>query len=149
VQWTLFYPPIQATAGDAPTNLEALDKVAESDRDAAWHINRASLLLSVGRQDEAQTSIDAALKLDPKAGQTHALRSIIHTVRNERPQALAEAEKGVALTDTAATRIALSYAQQADFQHRGGTRYPACGGAEQSGRRSGLGAAERTVADAG
>jgi tetratricopeptide (TPR) repeat protein len=116
VQWTLFYPPIQATAGDAPTNLEALDKVAESDRDAAWHINRASLLLSVGRQDEAQTSIDAALKLDPKAGQAHALRSIIHTVRNERPQALAEAEKGVALTDNASTRIALSYAQQADFQ---------------------------------
>jgi tetratricopeptide (TPR) repeat protein len=116
VQWTLFYPPIQATSGDAPTNLEALDKVAESDRDAAWHINRASLLLSVGRQDEALASIDAALKLDPKAGQAHALRSIIHTVRNERPQALAEAEKGVALTDTAATRIALSYAQQADFQ---------------------------------
>jgi tetratricopeptide (TPR) repeat protein len=116
VQWTLFYPPIQATAGDAPTNLEALDKVAESDRDAAWHIDRASLLLSVGRQDEALASIDAALKLDPKAGQAHALRSIIHTVRNERPQALAEAEKGVALTDTAATRIALSYAQQADFQ---------------------------------
>jgi len=116
VQWTLYYPPIQATAGDAPTNLEALDKVAENDRDAAWHISRASLLLSVGRQDEALALIDAALKLDPKAGQAHALRSIIHTVRNERPQALAEAEKGVALTDTAATRIALSYAQQADFQ---------------------------------
>jgi tetratricopeptide (TPR) repeat protein len=116
VQWTLFYPPIQATSGDAPTNLEALDKVAESDRDAAWHINRASLLLSVGRQDEALASIDAAVKLDPKAGQAHALRSIIHTVRNERPQALAEAEKGVALTDNASTRIALSYAQQADFQ---------------------------------
>jgi len=116
VQWTLYYPPIQATAGDAPTNLEALDKVAESDRDAAWHINRASHLLSVGRQDEALASIDAALKLDPKAGQAHALRSIIHTVRNERPQALAEAEKGVALSDTAATRIALSYAQQADFR---------------------------------
>jgi Tfp pilus assembly protein PilF/predicted porin len=116
VQWTLFYPPIQATSGDAPTNLEALDKVAESDRDAAWHINRASLLLSVGRQDEALASIDAAVKLDAKAGQAHALRSIIHTVRNERPQALAEAEKGVALTDNAATRIALSYAQQADFQ---------------------------------
>lgn len=116
VQWTLFYPPIQAVAGDAPASLETLDKVAESDRDAAWHISRASLLLSVGRQDEALASLDTAQKLDPKAGQAHALRAIIHTVRNERPQALAEAEKGVALTDTAATRIALSYAQQADFQ---------------------------------
>ena len=117
VQWTLYYPPIMATAGgDAATRLEGLDKVAESDRDAAWHLQRASLLLSVGRQDEAQAAIDAALKLDPNAGQAHALRAIIHVVRNERPQALAEAEKGVALSDTAATRIALSYAQQADFR---------------------------------
>ena len=117
VQWTLYYPPIQAgSAGDVATSFEALDKVAESDRNAAWHLQRASLLLSVGRQDEALADIDAALKLDPKAGQAHALRAIIHVVRNERPQALAEAEKGVALSDTAATRIALSYAQQADFR---------------------------------
>lgn len=116
VQWTLYYPPIQATAGDAPTSIEALDKLAESERNAAWHLQRASLLLSVGRQDEALASIDAALKLDPQAGLGHALRAIIHVVRNERQQALAEAEKGVALTDTAATRIALSYAQQADFR---------------------------------
>lgn len=117
VQWTLYYPPILAgSAGDAATSVETLDKVAESDRDAAWHIQRASLLLSVGRQDEAQADIDAALKRDPKAGQAHALRAIIHVVRNERQQALAEADKGVALSDTAATRIALSYAQQADFR---------------------------------
>ncbi|MBS1213800.1 MAG: tetratricopeptide repeat family protein, partial [Proteobacteria bacterium] len=117
VQWTLYYPPIMATAGgDAATRLEALDKVAESDRDAAWHLQRASLLLSVGRQDEAQAAIDAALKLDPNAGQAHALRAIIHVVRNERQQALVEADKAVALNDTAATRIALSYAQQADFR---------------------------------
>jgi tetratricopeptide (TPR) repeat protein len=148
VQWTLFYPPIQATAGDAPTNLEALDKVAESDRDAAWHINRASLLLSVGRQDEALASIDAALKLDPKAGQAHALRSIIHTVRNERPQALAEAEKGVALTDNAATRIALSYAQQADFQLDAARDTLLVAVQNNPDDASGMGAAERALADA-
>ncbi len=120
VQWTLYYPPIQAgSTGDVTTSFEALDKVAESDRNAAWHLQRASLLLSVGRQDEALADIDAALKLDPKAGQAHALRAIIHVVRNERPQALAEAEKGVALSDTATTRIALSYAQQADFRIEG------------------------------
>ena len=116
VQWTLYYPPIQAVPGDAPASIEALDKIAESERNAAWHLQRASLLLSVGRQDAALASIDAALKQDPQAGLGHALRAIIHVVRNERPQALAEAEKGVALTDTAATRIALSYAQQADFR---------------------------------
>lgn len=116
VQWALYYPPIRATAGDAPTSIEALDKIAESERNAAWHLQRASLLLSVGRQAEALSSIDAALKQDPQAGLGHALRAIVHVVRNERPQALAEAEKGVALTDTAATRIALSYSQQADFR---------------------------------
>lgn len=117
VQWTLYYPPILATAGgDAASSLEALDKISERDRDAAWHLQRASLLLSVGRQDEARSAINDALKLDPKAGQAHALRAIIHVVRNERPQALAEAEQGVALSDTSATRIALSYAQQADFR---------------------------------
>lgn len=119
VQWTLYYPPIQATpggSGEAAPDIETLDKVAESGRDAAWHLQRATLLLSVGRQDEAGADIDAALNLDPKAGLGHALRAIIHVVRNEREQALAEADKGVALSDTAATRIALSYAQQADFR---------------------------------
>jgi len=86
VQWTLYYPPIQATSGDVPTNLEALDKVAESDRDAAWHINRASLLLSVGRQDEALASIDAALKLDPKAVRTRPwLQSTLRSNSIPRP----------------------------------------------------------------
>ena len=86
VQWTLYYPPILATsagAGDAASSFEAMGKVAESDRGAAWHLQRASLLLSVGRQDEAQADIDAALKRDPKAGLAHALRAIIHVVRNE------------------------------------------------------------------
>lgn len=119
VQWSLYYPPILATSagtGDAASNFDAMGKVAESDRDAAWHLRRASLLLGVGRQDEAQADIDAALKRDPKTGLAHALRAIIHVVRNERQLALAEADKGVALSDTAATRIALSYAQQADFR---------------------------------
>lgn len=119
VQWSLYYPPLLAAPagpGDTATSVETLGKVAESDRDAAWHLQRAALLLGVGRQDEAQADIDAALKRDPKAGLAHALRAIIHVVRNERQQALAEADKGVALSDTAATRIALSYAQQADFR---------------------------------
>jgi len=119
VQWTLYYPPILATPstqGDATASMASLDAVAEGDRDANFHIQRAALLLSVGRQDEARGAIDAALKQDPNAGQAHALRAIIHVVRNEREQALAEGERAVALSDTAATRIALSYAQQADFR---------------------------------
>lgn len=116
VQWALYYPPLDAGAGDVAGGFEALDKVAAEDRDAAWQLKRAALLLRVGRQDEARAAIDAALTLDPKAGEAHALSAIIHVVRNERPQALAAAEQGLALSDTAATRIALSYAQQADFR---------------------------------
>lgn len=119
VQWALYYPPILANSGgpgDAAASIETLDKVAESERDAAYHLQRAALLLNVGRQDEARTDIDAALQRDPNAGLAHALLAIIHVVRNEREQALAEGDKAVALSDTAATRIALSYAQQADFR---------------------------------
>jgi tetratricopeptide (TPR) repeat protein/opacity protein-like surface antigen len=119
VQWTLYYPPVLVAPGgydNAAAAIEALDKVAVSDRDAAYHLQRAAWLLNVGRHDEAQADIDAALQRDPNAGLAHALRAIIHVVRNERNQALAEADKGVALSDTAATRIALSYAQQADFR---------------------------------
>ena len=119
VQWTLYYPPILATSagqGDAAASIETLDKTPESGRDANFYLQRAAWLLNVGRQDEAQADIDAALKRDPNAGLAHALRAIIDVVRNERSQALAEADKAVALSDTAAARIALSYAQQADFR---------------------------------
>lgn len=119
VQWTLYYPPVLVAPGgydNAAAAIEALDKVAVSDRGAPYHLQRAAWLLNVGRHDEAQADIDAALQRDPNAGLAHSLRAILHVVRNEREQALAEAEKGVALSDTAATRIALSYAQQADFR---------------------------------
>ena len=116
VQWALYYPPLDAGAGDVAGGFAALDKVAAQDRDAAWQLKRAALLLQVGRQEEARAALDTALTLDPKAGEAHALSAIIHVVHNERPQALAAAEQGLALSDTAATRIALSYAQQADFR---------------------------------
>ena len=119
VQWALYYPPILATPagqGGTTTSLDALNKVAQSDRDANYYLQRAALLLDVGRQDEARADIDAALQRDPKSGLAHALLAIIHVVRNEREQALTEGDAAVALSDTAATRIALSYAQQADFR---------------------------------
>lgn len=135
VQWGLFYPPIWSAGasgtgmdsslraaeshlghGDTAAAFTALDQVAEAERNADYHIYRAALLLNVGRQDEARAEIDTALRLDPNAGSAFALRSIIHVVQNEREQALAQGAKAVSLSDTAATRIALSYAQQADYR---------------------------------
>jgi tetratricopeptide (TPR) repeat protein len=77
-----------------------------------WGLNN----YDVGRVDEACSDIDKALAKDPKAGLAYALRAIIEVVQNERPQALASAEKAVALTPSAAAKIALSYARQADFR---------------------------------
>ncbi|OYW63210.1 MAG: hypothetical protein B7Y26_13710 [Hydrogenophilales bacterium 16-64-46] len=119
VQWALYYPPVLATpAGqdDAVASLDALNQIPEDGRSVEQRLRRAALLLEVGRQDEASGEIDAALKSDPDSGLAHALRTIIHVVRNEREQALTMGERAVALSDTAATRIALSYAQQADFR---------------------------------
>ena len=102
VQWSLHYPSILATTSTAP--------------EAATPLDQAARLLAVGRQDEALAAIDTALSQDPQSGLAHALRAIIHIARNERTQALASADKAVSLSDTPATRIALSYAQQADFR---------------------------------
>lgn len=99
VQWSLHYPQILAAGGEANSPLE-----------------RAAQLLAVGRQDEALPELDAALAREPQSGLAYALRAVVHVVRNERSLALEAAEKGVALSDTPATRIALSYAQQADFR---------------------------------
>ena len=119
VQWALYYPPLLVSPDgdqDAAAAIAALDTVPESERDAPYHIRRAAWLLNAGRQDEAQAALDAALGQDPGAGLAHALRAVIHVVRNERTQALAAGQKAVATSDTAAARIALSYAQQADFR---------------------------------
>ncbi len=101
-QWALYYPPVLATGG-APGVSTLLDQAARS--------------LSVGRVDTARNEIDQALAQDPNSGLAFALRSVIAVVQNDNAQALADANKAVALSpDTAAPRIALSYAQQASFQ---------------------------------
>ena len=102
--------------GNTSAALALLERVPASEQNANYHLYRAALFLNVGRVAEARADIDKALAKDPKAGLAYALRAIIEVVRNERPQALASAERAVALTPSAAAKIALSYAQQADFR---------------------------------
>jgi tetratricopeptide (TPR) repeat protein len=140
VQWSLYYPPVLAVLGgrvgrvppntppalreaislagrgNSPAAFAALDAIPEAERDASFHLYRAALSLSVGRVNEAGTDIDKALRQDPNAGLGYSLRAIIKVVQNERTQALEDAERGVALSNTAAAKIALSYAQQAEFR---------------------------------
>ncbi len=103
-QWSLYYPTILATGGDQATDVSPELKQAAAD-------------LSVGRVDEARTTLDQAIAEGSDAGLAYALRAVINVVLNQLEQALADANQSVALNpDSAATYIALSYAQQASFQ---------------------------------
>ena len=146
VQWTLYYPPIlyyrpsdfKATTGweaivlksiefyiegNIQKAYESLEGVTEEIRDPRFFIYRASLLLSVGRVDEARSDIEKALVLAPLNSQGLALQSIIAVVQNEKEKALSLAKRAVeADPKSGAARIALSYAQQSNFDLKGALR---------------------------
>jgi tetratricopeptide (TPR) repeat protein len=143
VQWTLYYPPVlyfhpsdlQAPIGwepvvrrsvefymegDVQQAIENLEGVTEEVRDPRFFTYRASLLLSVGRVDDARSDIGKALSLAPLNSQALALQSVIAVAQNEKEKALGLAKKVVeADPKSASARIALSYAQQANFDLKG------------------------------
>ena len=67
---------------------------------------------------EARSGVEQAIAAGgADAGLAYALRAVINVVQNQPEQALADASQGVSLSpDSAAAKIALSYAQQANFQ---------------------------------
>ena len=110
VHWALYYPPVIYGKASAE----------EDTHDPRFLIYQASMLLSVGRVDEAKSNIEQALKADPKYSDAIALQSIIAVVQNEKDKALDLAQQAVE-TDPKSdvARIALSYAQQASFNLKG------------------------------
>lgn len=141
VQWALYYPPVLAATGDQPRQaaaganaslsealalaerrdvqgaLAALDRIPEQERDAQYYTYRAALLLNVGQAAEARADIERALAMEPSNGLAYALRAVINVVQNRKQDALADAERAAELAPTeTAPKIALSYAQQADFR---------------------------------
>jgi len=144
VQWTLYYPPVfyyrpsdfqglpesvQAMIRksidaymkrDFSSAFESIARLPEDVRDARLFTYRASLLLGVGRVDEAKADIDKALSIAPNNSDALALQSIIAVTQNEKDKALTLAKKAVeADPKSASARIALSYAQQANFDLKG------------------------------
>jgi tetratricopeptide (TPR) repeat protein len=144
VQWALYYPPVlyyhpsdfqdlpeteQAEIkksiesyikGDISGAFESIAGIPEDMSDKRLFIYRASLLLSVGRVDEAKADIDKALTIAPGNSDAFALQSIIAVVQNEKEKALNLAKKSVeANPKSSSARIALSYAQQASFDLQG------------------------------
>jgi tetratricopeptide (TPR) repeat protein len=139
VQWALYYPPvvyyrptdfqgfpeIQKSIelywkGDLTGAFSSIGKVPESTRDPRFFTYRASLLLTVGRVEDASKDIERALSLNPKDSDAFALQSIVAVAQNDREKALVLARKAIeAAPNSAAAKVALSYAQQANFDLRG------------------------------
>jgi tetratricopeptide (TPR) repeat protein len=139
VQWALYYPPVTYfrpeefaggppwqgmvrnsldgyLKGDTQRAFDALKGAPADVTDPRFFAYRASLLVGVGRVDEAGSDLDRALKLKPNYGDALALQSIIAVVQNAKDRALTIAQKAVtADPKSAAALTALSYAQQAHF----------------------------------
>lgn len=143
VQWALYYPPVlylrpdELSSGPAwqgamrqsielhqkgelQKAFDTLAQVPADVRDPRLFSYRASLLLAVGRVEEANADIERALSLDPQDGNALALQTIIALVRDEKEKALAVAQKAVAASpNSASALVALSYAQQVQFDLQG------------------------------
>ena len=83
-----------------------------------FHVRKASdSCWALGRLDEARADLDRALTLDPDDGDAYALRAIIAVALNDQAGALASGREAVRRSPrSAAARLALSYALQANLQ---------------------------------
>ena len=136
VQWTLYYPPIIDTQdylnttpatflpainayqqGNIQQAITLLDKSTAGQNDTIYLTLKSSLLLSIGRTDEASTLLDRLLSLDKNHSSALALQSIIALAKNRKDKALILAQQAVTQNpQSAVAHIALSYAQQAHFK---------------------------------
>jgi tetratricopeptide (TPR) repeat protein len=139
VQWALYYPPTLSfrleefpagpgwqgavrnsleayIKGDFQAAFESIKGVPDTLGEPRFFAYRASLLLAVGRFDEASKDVERALSLNPSYSDAFALQAIIDVAQNEKEKAREVAQRAVtADPKSAAALIALSYAQQAHF----------------------------------
>jgi tetratricopeptide (TPR) repeat protein len=95
---------------------ESIRGVPDTFGEPRFFAYRASLLLAVGRFDEASRDIERALSLDPNYSDAFALQSILAVAQNEKEKAQDLAQRAVtAGPNSVPALIALSYAQQASF----------------------------------
>ncbi len=133
VQWTLYYPPIvdyqhfkSATfkpaidayeQGNIYQSLDTLEDVPADQRDRDYLVLKSSLLLTVGRVEEALELIKQARSLNQNESSAIALQSIISVAKNRQDEALKLAQQAVTLNpQSAVAQIALSYAYQSNFK---------------------------------
>jgi tetratricopeptide (TPR) repeat protein len=143
VRWAIYYPPslyfraeefpagpdwqgavrnsLEAyMKGDFQAAFENIKGVQDTLGEPRFFAYRASLLLAVGRFDEANRDIERALSLNPNYSDAFALQAIVAVAQNEKEKARDVAQRAVtADPKSAAALIALSYAQQANFDLEG------------------------------
>ena len=102
---------------DLQAAFESIKGVPDTVGEPRFFAYRASLLLAVGRVDEASRDIERALSLGPNFSDALALQAIIAVAQNQKEQARELAQRAVtADPNSASALIALSYAQQANFE---------------------------------
>jgi tetratricopeptide (TPR) repeat protein len=143
VHWALYYPPVvyfrpdefpagpgweglvrasleSYTRGDLRQAFDHLQGAPPDVRDPRFFAHRASLLLAVGRVDEAGADIQRALGLRVKDPNALALQAVVAIVQDDKDRALVVAQQAVqAVPESGTARIALSYARQAQFDLKG------------------------------
>lgn len=145
VAWALYYPPVldlrpddfpdrpgetwpaeirrsitAAQAGDLEAAFASLAGVPDTVSDPRVFAYRASLLLAVGRVDEARPAVERTLALDPGHAPALALQSVVAVAQNARAEAVRLANEAVARDPASvAARVAQSYARQAAFDLAG------------------------------
>lgn len=132
VRWALYYPPViplspaarsalaeplaRYRSGDVAGALHLLAEVPSDGRDYEYRVFTASLLLRVGRVDEAEALLSDA----PEAPDTLALRTIIALAEGKNGKALTLARRALEIDPRSApAQVALSYALQARFDLQG------------------------------
>ncbi len=133
VQWTLYYPPIidyqhftsaafkpvinAYEQGNTYQALDVLEDIPTDQQDGDYLVLKSSLLLTVGRVEEALELIKQARSLKQNESSAIALQSIILVAKNRQDEALKLAQQAVTLNpQSAVSQIALSYAYQSNFK---------------------------------
>ena len=145
VAWALYYPPVldlrpedfpdqpgetwpaevrrsieAVRVGDFEAAFASVAAVPDTVRDPRVLAYHASLLLAVGRVDEAQPVIGRALALDLGYAPAVALQAVVAVAQNVRVVAIRLANEAVTRDPkSVAARVAQSYARQAAFDLEG------------------------------
>ena len=110
VQWSLYYPSVIDKSHNNPANIAASQPL----------IIEADQLLAVGRVHEAEALLARIQQQDANNVLAHAMQSIIALTQNRNTAALELATTAFTLNPTSAeAALALSYAQQAQFNLHG------------------------------